>query len=85
MHLPVGCLQAFGIQVEGVRILHDELARPHDPEPRSDLVAEFGLNLIKVDGQLLVAADLPAGDIRDHFLMGGTETEIALVAVFEPQ
>jgi len=34
--------------VEGVGVLHDELARAHDAETRAGLVAEFGLDLVEV-------------------------------------
>jgi hypothetical protein len=67
--------------MEGVGVLHEELARPHDPEARPDLVAELGLDLIEVGRELLVAPYLAAHQIGDHLLVGGAEAELALVAV----
>ena len=58
VHLVVGLAHAVLVDVEGVGIFHDEFARTHDAEARTDFVAELGLDLVVVDGQLLVAAQL---------------------------
>src|SRR5690606_32106924 len=85
VHEIVGLLQALLGEVEGVGILHDEFPRPHHAEAGADLVAELGLDLVEVGGQLLVAADLAADEVGDHFLVGGAEAEVTLVAVVDAQ
>ena len=44
-----------GVGVEGVGVLHEELAAAHEAEARPDLVAELGLDLVEVERQLAVA------------------------------
>src|SRR6266566_382048 len=68
-----------------VAVLHRELAPAHDAEARPDLVAELGLDLVKVHGQLPIAAYLAARDIGDHFLVRGSDAKIAFMTVFETQ
>ena len=85
MHLVVGVLQALFAGVEGIGVFHDELTRTHHTEARAGFIAEFGLNLIQVQRQLAVAADVVAGQIGDHFFVGRANTEIAVVAVFHAQ
>ena len=85
VHHLVGLRQRVHVGVEGVGVLHGEFAGAHDAEARPDLVAELGLNLIEVGRQLLVAVDLVAHQIGDHFLMGGAQAEGVVVAVGEAQ
>ncbi len=46
VHDPVGLVQGRAVQVEGVGVLHQELAGAHDPEAGADLVPELGLDLV---------------------------------------
>ena len=85
VHRLVRAQHARLVGIERIRVLHDELARAHHAEARPDLVAELGLDLVEVDRQLPVAADLPAHDVGDHLLVRGADDEVALVPVFEPQ
>ncbi len=85
VHLPVARHHAGVVDVEAVRVLHDELARAHHAEAGPDLVAELGLDLVEVDRHLPVAADFLAHDVGDHFLVRRTHDEVPLVAVFEAQ
>ena len=55
------------------------------PKRGPDLVAEFGLDLIEIDRQLLVAAQFPPRDVGDDLLVRGAVGEFALVAVLEAQ
>ena len=71
--------------MEGVSILHDELTGTHDPKAWPHLVAELGLDLIEIDGQLPITAQFAAGDVGDHFLMGWADHKLALVSILEPQ
>ncbi len=82
VHLLVRDLQALGVAVEGVRVLHGELAAAHDAETRTALIAKLGLDLVEVDRHLLVRADLGAGDVGHHLFGGRLDDKIALVAIF---
>ncbi len=85
LHGPVGQVEVFGIGVEGVGVLHDELAPAHEPETRPDLVPELGLDLEEVDRELSVGGDGSPHDVGDDLFVGRTETELAVVAVVDPQ
>ena len=69
--------------MEGVGVLHDEFPTAHQPETRPDLVAEFGLNLIKRDGQLFVGAQQLPSELRDDFLMGGAKAHASALAILQ--
>jgi len=71
--------------MEGIAVLHQELAAAHDAEARTDLVAELGLDLVQVQRQLAVALDVATDDVGDHFLVRRADHEIALVAILEAQ
>ncbi len=60
VHTVVGFLQRFLIEVEGIRILHQKLAATHQAKTRTNFVAEFSLNLVKIKRQLFVAVQLIA-------------------------
>ena len=85
MHAVIGFLQGSLVQVEGVGILHDELATAHQAEARTDFVAELGLDLVQVHRQLLVAVQLVAGQIGDDFLVGRAGAELATMTVLQAQ
>ena len=76
---------AVAVFVEGVGVLHGELAPTHQAKARTALVAELGLNLVQVLGQLLVAFELLARDVGDDFFAGGLNHEIAPMAVLDAQ
>ena len=81
----VGCVQPRLVYIEGIGILHDELAHPQQPRFRSRLVAEFGLNLVPDLRKLLVTAQFSSGDRSHHLFMGHTQAQIAPEAVFQPE
>ena len=54
IHLIIALIQAGFVAVEGIKILHDELAAAHQAEPRPDLVAELVLDLVQHQRQLPV-------------------------------
>ncbi|MNF81988.1 hypothetical protein D3C84_642800 [compost metagenome] len=85
VHAVVGDLQRRLVGVEGVGVLHDEFAAAHQTEAWADFVTEFGLDLVQVDRQLFVAAQLVAHQIGDHFFVGRARAEVATVAVFDAQ
>ena len=84
-HGAVALREARLIHVKRVGVLHDELARAHHAEARADLVAELGLDLIEIDRQLLVAAQLAARDVGDDLLVGRSVGELAIVPILEAQ
>ena len=84
-HGLVAGLGAVAVFVEGVGILHGEFAPAHQAKPGAALIAEFGLNLVEILGQLLVAFELLAGDVGDHFFAGRLNHKIAPVAILKAQ
>ena len=58
----VGAVQPLLVAVEGVGVLHRELAGAQDAGPRSRLVALLGLDVEEHQRQVAVGADL-AGDV----------------------
>ena len=68
-----------------VGVFHNEFTGAHDAKAWPYFIAELGLNLIIVDRQLFVAADLAARDIGNDFLVRGSKAEAALVTVIEAQ
>ena len=84
-HPPILPVRIGIVGVEGVAVLHDELAAAHQAEPRADLVAKLRLNLKQVDRQLLVALDVLPHDVGDDLLVRRTETEIGALAILEAQ
>ena len=85
VHRLVRLEHAFVVRVERIRVLHHELARAHHAETRADFIAELGLDMIEVDRQLLVAFQLLARDVGDHFFGGRLDHEVALVPVLDAQ
>ncbi|MCY1404513.1 hypothetical protein D9M71_197220 [compost metagenome] len=85
VHAVIGFLQRFLAHVEGIGILHHELASAHQAEARTDLVTELGLDLVEVDRQLFVAVQLIARQVGDDFFVGRTDAELALMAILQAQ
>ena len=83
--LLVGNIQAGGIEIEGVGILHDELAHAQQTGFGARLVAEFGLDLIPDLRQLFVAAQFAARDGGHDFFVRHAEAEVAAETVFQAE
>ena len=83
-HLVTG-LGRHLVAVKGIGILHDELAPTHQAKAGPTLVAELGLDLVKVFGQLLIALDLVACNVRHHLFTGRLNHKITIMAVFDAQ
>ena len=77
--------RVVGVDVEGVGVLHDELAPAHEPEARPHLVAELDLDLVEILRQIAVRAHLAADQVGDHLLVRGPEAEVPPVAVLQPE
>ena len=74
---------SIGVAVKAVGILHGELAPAHQAEAGTAFVAELGLDLVEVLGQLFVAFDLLAHDVGHHLFAGRLHHVIARVPVFD--
>ena len=83
--LVVGGVEAVVVHVEGVGVLHEELAHAQQAAFRPRLVAELGLDLVPDLGKLLVAAQFAAGEDGYDLLVGHTQAEVALEAVLEAE
>jgi hypothetical protein len=53
-HPVVSVLGSGKVEVEGISVLHQEFAPTHQPESRPHLVAEFPLDVIEIERQILV-------------------------------
>ncbi len=81
--LAIANVEPGGIDVEGVRILHGELADAQKARFRTRLVAELLLDLVPDLWKLLVAAQLLARDLGHDFFLRHAEAEVAPAAVFQ--
>src|SRR6185369_15726997 len=79
IHLFVGDVSTLFVCVEGVSILHDELAAAHQTEAGPDLVAKLGLYLVKIERHLPVAAHFATHDVRDYLFVRRSEAEPVLL------
>ena len=84
-HGPVALREARLIDVKRVGVLHEELTGAHHAEARANLIAELRLNLVEIDRQLLVAAQLPTRNVGDDFLVRRSVGEFAFVTILEAQ
>ncbi len=83
--LVVAGVEAGFVDVEGVGVLHDELADAEEAGLGAGLVAELGLDLVPDLGELLVAAELVAGDGGHDLFVGHGEAELGAFAVLEAE
>ncbi|MPL93332.1 hypothetical protein SDC9_39458 [bioreactor metagenome] len=81
----IGMQRVFLRQIEGIAVLHQELAAAHHAEARADLVAELPLDMVERQRQRLVAFDMRTEDVGDHLLVRGPIEHLAVVAVLEAQ
>lgn len=84
-HGGIASVRSRVVAVEGVGVLHHEFAAAHEAETGAQLVAELGLNLVEVQGELTIGTHFAAQQIRDHFFMRGAEAVVALIAILEAQ
>ena len=85
MHLLIGLFQRGLVQVEGVGVLHQKLARAHDAEPGSDLIPHFGLYLVEIKWELLITFNLIPHQAGDDFFVCGAQAKVPRVAVLNAQ
>ncbi len=84
-HPVVGTARRGLVDIERIGVLHQEFAAAHHAEARTLLVAELPLDVIEIERQALVGFDVGAKDLGDHFLVGRTIQQFALVAVADAQ
>ena len=81
----VGPLEARVVDVEGVGVLHDELAPAQQPRAGTRLVAVLGLDLVDRERQVLVGGVEVLDHEGEHLLVGGAEQVVGPLAVLEPE
>ena len=80
------CLvQALIVNVEGVGVLHDELAAAQQTRAGARLIAVLGLNLVQVNRQILVGGVQVLDQQGEHFLVGGCKQHVCTLAVLEAE
>ena len=78
-------LQALVVEVEGVAVLHEELAAAQDARAGPRLVAVLRLHLVQHDRQVLVRRALALHQRGEQLLVGRREQVLAALAVLEPE
>ena len=81
VHFLIAEARTVFIGIETVGVFHDEFAPAHQTETGTDFIAELGLDLVAVHGELSIGTDLASEEVRDDFLMRGAEAKIAVVPV----
>ena len=81
----VGRVEAGLVDVEGVGVLHHELAAAQQAGAGPRLVAVLGLDLVEPQRQVLVGGVQVLDQEREHLLVRGAEQVVAALAVLEPE
>ncbi len=81
IHDLVGPFGGLFVDVEAVAVLHDELSSAEEACAGADFVAELGLDLEEVEGELAVAFDVVADERGHDLFVGGPDAEVAAFAV----
>src|SRR5262249_24442948 len=84
-HPVIGSARPLEVEIEGIGILHQELATAHDAEARANFVAELPLYVIEHPRQLTITLHSIAKDICDELLIRRTVDHLALVAIDDAQ
>ena len=84
-HLVVGVPRRLRAQIEGIGVLHQELAAAHHAEARAHLVAELPLDMVEVARQVAIRLHAVAENLRDQLLVGRPVQHLAVVPVLEAQ
>ena len=79
----VGGVEAVEVAVEGVRVLHDELARAQQAGARARLVALLGLEVVEQLRQVAVGAHLARDVEREVLLVRHREDQFGAAAVLQ--
>ena len=84
-HLVVGLPCCLRRQIEGIGILHEELASSHHAETRAHLITELPLDMEEVARQFAIRPHAVTENLRNQLLVGGPVEHLALVAILEAQ
>ena len=84
-HDLVALLGADRVAVKAVGVFHDEFTTTHQAKARPAFITKLGLNLVKIFGQLLVAAQFLASNVGHHLFAGGLHHKIAPMSIFDAQ
>ena len=76
-------VEARAVAIEGVRVLHDELARAEDAGARPHLVALLRLEVVEDQRQVAVRADLACDVERHRLLVRHREHQLGALAVVQ--
>ena len=76
-------VEALLVEVEGVGVLHEELAAAQEAEAGADLVAELRADLVQVERELPPRRDRAAHHVGHGLLGRRRERELAVLAVLE--
>ena len=76
-------VEALAVAVEGVGVLHDELARAQQAGARARLVALLDLEVVEAERQLAVGAHHLRDVLGDGLLVGHRQHELRALAVLE--
>ena len=76
-------VQALLVAIEGVGVLHDELARAQQPRARARLVALLDLEVVEAERQLAVGAHHLCDVLRDRLLVRHRQHVLRALAVLE--
>ena len=83
--LLVGDVEPGVGDVEGVCVLHDELAHPQQARTGPGLVTELGLDLVQHGGQVLVRGEQVLHREGEHLLVRGCQQVVGLLAVLQAE
>ena len=82
----VGALQSLAVAVEGVGVLHHELACPqHAGAQAARLIALLGLEMVEQPQEVSVGADLAGDVIGQRLLVRHREHELGAASVAQPR
>ena len=81
----VRLVQALIVNVEGVGVLHNELAAAQQARAGARLIAVLGLNLVQVNRKVLVGGVQVLHQQGEHFLVGGGQQHVCTLAVLEAE
>ena len=81
----VALVEPGGVDVEGVAVLHDELAAAQHARTRTRLVAVLRLDLVDRERQVLVGAVEVLDREGEHLLVGRAEQVVGALAVLEAE
>ncbi len=84
-YLTVANIQACGVSIEAIEILHQELARAQQTTTGTRLVAELGLDLVDKLRQIAVAAYEIHSQQRHDFLVRRAKYHSASLAILQAE